>query len=352
MLRFLLILLICPVLAFGQNVTPQGATNQVNYQRGGNGADTAMVIPIYADTSKANNYPNLRKEARIIYTRSPKAFWYNDAQKWVRTASTGDLELDWQDVLDNGNVVIYSGTDTVYTIKSSDPDLYGWMVAGGDPDNEGLFRLRIGNITNGAYLSPLQFRLTDTASTYESVIDPGAFTAQANGGVKITTVKADSISTNGKAGYSNNPAYSSLAPNHWVTKGMVEYYQDSADNYIDSMSFDSVNYVIHYYYRHDLTSTPSTIQVYTSGGAVSINSGITWLIVNPASTEGTLQITLPLLPAQSEVVYISFGGTIATGTVISNLTIVGNVLESTTPSLLEAGDNLTYKFYNGNWYRL
>lgn len=102
----------------------------------------------------------------------------------------------------------------------------------------------------------------------------------------------------------------------------------------------------------------SVKQTHTSGTTVTISNATTWLIVNPASTLATLTITMPASPTDAQRIEINFGGTLTTGTVVTDITVAGNtgqsILQATTPSSLEAGEALSYRYNSTNlkWYRI
>ena len=104
--------------------------------------------------------------------------------------------------------------------------------------------------------------------------------------------------------------------------------------------------------------TASVTQTYTSGSSVTINNNTTWLIVNPSSIKSTLTITMPATPTDAQSILISFGGTVTSGNgVVTSLTISPNsgqtLIQSTTPSFVEAGDAIQYRYNlsNTSWYR-
>lgn len=95
-------------------------------------------------------------------------------------------------------------------------------------------------------------------------------------------------------------------------------------------------------------------QTYTSGASVTCNNNTTWLIINPASLQSTLTVNLPSVPSPNQDVLISFGGTLTTGVVVNTLTISPTPLQSTTPSFIEVGESVGYRWNatNSKWYRV
>ena len=65
-------------------------------------------------------------------------------------------------------------------------------------------------------------------------------------------------------------------------------------------------------------------QIYLNGSSVTVNNDITLLCINPAATIANLTITLTENPIDGQEIKLSFGGSITTGIVITNLTIQGN----------------------------
>lgn len=84
-MKKILWLLLCtlPYLGFSQGVVvPNGAVYQINYQRGGLGADSVMAIP-FADTSGAGaTWTNYRKIGRIMVNDTDSTLYYHDGVKW------------------------------------------------------------------------------------------------------------------------------------------------------------------------------------------------------------------------------------------------------------------------------
>lgn len=119
---------------------------------------------------------------------------------------------------------------------------------------------------------------------------------------------------------------------------------------------------------HDLSTNQSwTIasgssdvkQEYTGSTSVTVtDSTITWLVINPASLSSAMTITMPSVPRSNQKIEISFGGTITSGVVVSNVTISPNtgqaVLQSSAPSTVMAGETISYRFNatNSKWYRI
>lgn len=95
-----------------------------------------------------------------------------------------------------------------------------------------------------------------------------------------------------------------------------------------------------------------TIQPYTTGASLTVNSGTSWVIVNPSSILQQLTIFLPT----SGDVLVTFGGSIKSGNVVKALTVAApsgqNILQSSKPTTVVVGDVLRYKFYSNNWYRI
>jgi hypothetical protein len=95
-------------------------------------------------------------------------------------------------------------------------------------------------------------------------------------------------------------------------------------------------------------------QSYTSGASVTCNNETTWLIINPTTLQTSLTVNLPSSPIANQDVLISFGGTLTTGVVVNTLTISPTPLQSTTPSFIEVGESVGYRWNatNSKWYRI
>ncbi|GAB4052523.1 hypothetical protein [Spirosoma litoris] len=103
-----------------------------------------------------------------------------------------------------------------------------------------------------------------------------------------------------------------------------------------------------------------TTQTHVTGATKTLANadGPIQLIVNPAATLSALAVTFPATPFDGQVVTISAGGTMTTGTVVTALTVVANtgqgVLEPTAPGSTAAGKSVSYRYNLGltKWFRL
>lgn len=102
-------------------------------------------------------------------------------------------------------------------------------------------------------------------------------------------------------------------------------------------------------------STPDSIQVYTTGDTVTVDSSVIVLFINPSTTKDTLTIILPLGVNTKNEVQIYFGGTITADTVVTNLSILANtgqsIIQATVPLTAEAGECLVYRYRLTKWFR-
>ncbi len=149
------------------------------------------------------------------------------------------------------------------------------------------------------------------------------------------------------------------------TDGVV--YQDLGNNSIRLQGFgeadinDStgVNYsglkfnsLVPKKYVDDSELTTDREQVHTTGNAITVFNNRSILYVNPASTLATLTITLPSTPVNGQEVKISFGGTLTAGTVVTSLSIIGNVgqtiLGSSSITSASAGDGYVFKYQSSS----
>lgn len=108
----------------------------------------------------------------------------------------------------------------------------------------------------------------------------------------------------------------------------------------------------------DSRVTLDSIQVITSGGAVTLNNGVNIVYVDPTSTLSNLTITGPAIAHLTRKVTFYFGGVMTTGTVVTLFSFVANsgqsLLQASSPSAISAGDfPITYKFRPSTtkWYR-
>lgn len=99
-----------------------------------------------------------------------------------------------------------------------------------------------------------------------------------------------------------------------------------------------------------------TRQVFTTGSQ-TIGGSNYWVDIDPPTTITTASFTMPISPVDLQFVYISFGGTITSGTVISNLSILPNsgqtILDNTPPTTATADNILIYEYRASNtqWKR-
>lgn len=103
-------------------------------------------------------------------------------------------------------------------------------------------------------------------------------------------------------------------------------------------------------------STALAVQEVTSGTSVTVNANTDVLVVNPAATLSTLTITMPSAMKTGQTLHIVFGGSVTSGTVVTSLSISPNtgqsMIQNSTPSVVEAGETVSYKYYSGKWYRI
>lgn len=95
-------------------------------------------------------------------------------------------------------------------------------------------------------------------------------------------------------------------------------------------------------------------ETHTTGATKILLNATTWLIVNPNTIIPKLSITLPTLPRDGQDVVLSFGGTITGGNeVVTALSITPSPIESSTPSYIESGESIKYRYNstNSKWYR-
>lgn len=90
------------------------------------------------------------------------------------------------------------------------------------------------------------------------------------------------------------------------------------------------------------------VQIHTAGATVTMNDSIRALYVDPAALLSPLAITMPANPRDGQEVMISFGGTITSGSVVTELSIVGNtghtILKGASITAAQAGDGYVFKF--------
>lgn len=95
-------------------------------------------------------------------------------------------------------------------------------------------------------------------------------------------------------------------------------------------------------------------QTITSGTSIALaNFNNQYLYVNPASLLTNYTVTLPTTPADGDIIFIAFGGTIApNNSVVSNLTILpsagSSIYQSVTPLTANGGDWFKYVYNQSN----
>ena len=112
------------------------------------------------------------------------------------------------------------------------------------------------------------------------------------------------------------------------------------------------------------TAVTSTVlglsQTHTTGAVVAVASQVARLFINPAALLPALAITLNNQAIDGERIYITFGGTIASGgNVVTALTVAGSLGQTvfgrlTAPATPQSGDVLeyTYDLANTRWVRI
>jgi microcystin-dependent protein len=108
---------------------------------------------------------------------------------------------------------------------------------------------------------------------------------------------------------------------------------------------------------NDVITGAITEQAHTTGATVTISDNTTILYVNPAALLPALTITLPSNPINGQEVKVSFGGAIASGAVVTVLSIVGSglqtVLAGASITNAIAGDGYIFKYQSSlNLWRL
>lgn len=100
-----------------------------------------------------------------------------------------------------------------------------------------------------------------------------------------------------------------------------------------------------------------SVQIYTSGSAVTASLKTDVLVINPASAISSLSITFPDSASYKNTFDIIFGGTIVYGSaVITSITFVPgsgqSILMPSTPGPINSGTVLKFKFVASlnNWY--
>ncbi len=97
---------------------------------------------------------------------------------------------------------------------------------------------------------------------------------------------------------------------------------------------------------------------HTTGLAVTVNASTSWLIVDPPVALTSLTINLPPSPVEGRSLTISFGGSIATGAVVNNLTLAPatgqTIRDVEVLSSVEAGESISYRYRSTTqtWYRI
>lgn len=89
-MRYLLtLLLLCPLLTYGQSFLPTGAVTQGTYQRGGYGADSVFGVPVGDTIPRFTGWRNI---GRIMVNDNDSQFYYNNGTEWVRLSNSTDID--------------------------------------------------------------------------------------------------------------------------------------------------------------------------------------------------------------------------------------------------------------------
>lgn len=103
------------------------------------------------------------------------------------------------------------------------------------------------------------------------------------------------------------------------------------------------------------TGYPDDSQVYTTGSTVTIADNKNIIQINPASVISALTITLPATAHPTKEIGFYFGGTIASGNVITSLTLNGNsgqtIIIGGSIGSVVAGEYISFKQIGSIWYR-
>ena len=100
-----------------------------------------------------------------------------------------------------------------------------------------------------------------------------------------------------------------------------------------------------------------TRQVITSGASGTVGGGNYVVTFDPSSTLAAYALTLAAAPSDLAIVKIEFGGTLTSGTIITNFTVVPNsgqiIIDNTPPSSATADNYIEYQFRSSTnqWYR-
>jgi|GEM_PF-3390215 len=99
-----------------------------------------------------------------------------------------------------------------------------------------------------------------------------------------------------------------------------------------------------------------SVQAYTSGSTLTQTAGYNYIQLNPASTIAALTITTATVWHTSNDLYIVAGGTVASGAVITSLTITAGsgltLVQSVTPTTISAGQVIRYHKIGSLVYRI
>lgn len=95
-------------------------------------------------------------------------------------------------------------------------------------------------------------------------------------------------------------------------------------------------------------SSSNAIQEVTTGTSATIAVSSD-LLINHASTVASFTATLPASPASGQEVAIIAGQAVTSFTVSPNTS--QTIVQASTPTTLQAGEAIVYKFYNTKWYR-
>jgi len=97
---------------------------------------------------------------------------------------------------------------------------------------------------------------------------------------------------------------------------------------------------------------PEGVQIVTSGSTVTVTTGVGLLKVNPTSTLAALAVTFPSTPSDRDVLIMTFGGTLTSGTVVTLLSFVGSTIGTLPTTALTGSIMWIYDASVAKWYRL
>ena len=125
-----------------------------------------------------------------------------------------------------------------------------------------------------------------------------------------------------------------------------------------TISYDNSNYLTTSSAAATYQTVQPILQTILAGTTATLTDATTWVLVNPASALSNLTVTLPATPINGQTIKFNFGGTVTSGTIITNLIVVANSGQTLNGNgiygIIDVEDVIGFKWNSSNskWYKL